>query len=113
VPVVWKEGAAHIEARYLDGKLMEVRVDGGTPSAPGPKPPTPKPLPPKTAAVAAHVAAFPGGTIAIDGVVVGRDAVTLKLTPGAHEIVVKNQFLGEHKETATVSEQSPNVTVVW
>lgn len=114
VPVSWKEGATSIEARYLDGKLMEVRVADGSPAPPSKtKPPTPKPPPPKSSPVSAHVAAFPGGAIAIDGVLVGRDSVTLKLLPGSHEIQIVNRFLGEKKESFEVTNEKPNHTVVW
>jgi hypothetical protein len=68
---------------------------------------------PKAADV--QLVAFPGGEIFVDGKSVGYDATgPLKLKPGAHEVTVKNRFLGEHKQTVDVAEgQSGKIVLAW
>jgi hypothetical protein len=59
--------------------------------------------------------ALPGGSVFVDGKLVGRDEtpkLTLKL--GTHTVRVENRFLGTHEYVITVSEgQSGRVKVEW
>ncbi len=112
-PVVWKEGGVRMEARYDAGKLVELRVAGAMASNPKEKLPGRKNLPLKPPPQKVRVLAYPGGDIAIDGILAGRDVVELKLAPGDHELVVTNPFTGEHRETFTVADTEKEVKAVW
>ncbi len=72
-----------------------------------------KAVPPKPAKVS--LVALPGGSIFVDGKLVGRDETPrLTLKVGKHTVKVENRFLGTHEHVITVSAgQSGRVKVEW
>jgi hypothetical protein len=114
VDVHWKENNVPLHARFLEKRLIELRVGEASASENLTlRPSALKPPPPKPAPVHAEIIAVPGGDLIIDGVFVGRDMHKARMAPGEHEIVVQNRFLGELKRTINVTEETSRYLVTW
>lgn len=90
---------------------MSGKAYADTSSGPASKPA--KRVPPKPAKVS--LVALPGGSIFVDGKLVGRDETpTLTLEPGKHSIRIENRFLGTHEYVISINEgQSGKVKIEW
>jgi hypothetical protein len=114
VDVHWKENNVPLHARFLDKRLIELRVGEASASENLTlRPSTLKPPAPKPAPVNAEIIVVPGGDLIIDGVFVGRDMHKARLAPGEHEVVVQNRFLGELKRAVNVAEDNTRYVVTW
>lgn len=114
VDVHWKENNVPLHARFLDKRLIELRVGEASASENLTlRPSTLKPPAPKPAPVNAEIIVVPGGDLIIDGVFVGRDMHKARLAPGEHEVVVQNRFLGELKRAVNVTEDNTRYVVTW